>query len=285
MTLQQSQAGQVSTHRHAGGGCLTHPIGRTAGRSGRQRMPDVREIARAAVAAGFQRHIRDTLLRDAPGFDDAWARASNIPGYFHEVNAAAFWSVIQERKPTTVVEIGSYQGRRTAVLGLALQQHIGKGARLVAIDPHTGDRQALEALGLEVLPSLEMFRLHTSSIGISDLLDERVTTAVEAAVQWSGTVDLLFDDGWHSYDAVQEDAAAWLPQLAPDGLVCFDDYLHYDEVRRAVDEVCPRHGLKLYGTVLAQAWAGRQPEPPVGLARALAAGRLRSKIQAIGGHR
>jgi predicted O-methyltransferase YrrM len=246
-------------------------------------MVHVKDIVRAAVAAGFQRYIRDTLLRDASGFDEAWSRASNIPGYFHEVNAAAFWAVVHERRPRTVVEIGSYQGRSTAVIGLALKQHVGAGARLVAIDPHTGDRQALEALGRDVLPSLDLFRLHTSGIGIVDVLDERVATAVDAARGWSGTVDLLFDDGWHSYQAVKDDAAAWLPHLSPDGLVCFDDYLHYDEVRRAVDEACAEHGLTKYGTVLAQMWVGRRAEPPAALARALTAGRLRSKLQAVGG--
>jgi predicted O-methyltransferase YrrM len=246
-------------------------------------MVPVKDVVRAAAAAGFQRYTRDILLRDAPGFDEAWSRASNIPGYFHEVNAASFWAVVHEGRPRTVVEIGSYQGRSTAMIGLALKKHVGAGARLVAIDPHTGDRQALEALGRDVLPSLDLFRLHTSGIGIGDVLEERVTTAVDAASRWSGTVDLLFDDGWHSYEAVKDDANAWLPHLAPDGLACFDDYLHYDEVRRAVDEACAEHGLTLYGTVLAQAWTGRRAEPPAALARAVAAERLKRRLQAVGG--
>ena len=244
-------------------------------------MAKFRDAASAAVAAGFRQYLRDVALETrVTEFDAAWGVTSNIPGYFSETNAAVFWSVIAERHPRRVVEIGSYQGRSTALLALAIREY---GGRLTAVDPHTGDRQAMESLGHNELPSLQMFRLHIAGLGLGDVVEEKVMTSVEAADGWTQPVDLLFDDGWHSYEAVHEDGAAWLPHLAPNGLVCFDDYEHYDEVHRAVDEVCDQYGLTLYGTVLAQAWAGRAVKPPERLAKVLSVNAVRQRVKAWSG--
>ena len=219
-------------------------------------------IARAAVGAGFRTWIRETALEDTTGFGPAWKKANQVPGWFLEANAAVFWGVISERRPDTIVEIGSYLGRSTTLLGLALQAFGQQGCRLVAIDPHTGDRQHLANLRVDKLPSLDLFLLHTSGAGIDGLLETHVAPSQEVASYWRGCVDLLFVDGWHSYDAVRSDADDWLPRLSPQGVVCFDDFGTYTEVRQAVVDVCRGHNLHLYGSVLDQAWAGREADPP-----------------------
>jgi predicted O-methyltransferase YrrM len=48
----------------------------------------------------------------------------------------------------------------------------------------------------------------------------------DAAIRnWSGSIDFLFIDGDHSYDAVRGDWEDWSPHVAPDGTVAFHDAL------------------------------------------------------------
>jgi hypothetical protein len=88
-----------------------------------------------------------------------------------------------------VVEIGSYLGRSTTLLGLALRHADVPAARLVAIDPHTGDRQNMRALTISTIPTLDLFRIYMNAAGIGELLDVRVAPSAEVAADWHDPVD------------------------------------------------------------------------------------------------
>src|SRR4051812_43647120 len=145
--------------------------------------------ARAVLRQARARITTDALVwRYRDEFMRVWRTADWIPGWFHEGSAAVFYSVIRENHPVVVVEIGSYLGRSTVFLALALQQ-TGSPGRVIAIDPHTGDRQQLEGLGAEQLPSYELFRQHCHAARVEHLVEARVQTSSEAAVGWSEDVD------------------------------------------------------------------------------------------------
>ena len=237
-------------------------------------MSDRLHVARVAAGAGLKALTRRAFTREAE-FDEALARIQHVPGWFDATNAAAFWAAVRELRPTTVVEIGSYLGRSTSFLALAVERFGPPGARVVSIDPHTGDRQQLAGVPLPTLPTLEVFRLMIDTVGVTGRIDVRVATSDEAAVGWAQEIDLLYVDGWHSYDAVRRDISNWTTHLSAAGLVCFDDVGTYDEVRRAVHDGCAEVGLTIYGSVLGQAWAGRRTDPPQSLARGLRYARLR----------
>ena len=66
-------------------------------------------------------------------------------------------------------------------------------------------------------------------------------TSVDAAPAIAdGSLDWVYVDGDHTYDAVRNDLAAWAPKLKPGGLMTGDDYGSYGwwegGVQRAVDE-------------------------------------------------
>jgi hypothetical protein len=82
-------------------------------------------------------------------------------------------------------------------------------------------------------------------------------------------VDLLYVDGWHSYEAVVADGEAWLPHLSPRGVVVFDDYAAYREVREATHDLATRGLYRLWGSAFGQAIGGVSAEPPATLRRAL----------------
>ena len=246
--------------------------------------PSSTATERLDVAEALQllRHSSRALARDARTryltdlikwphrheFDSIWRTVDVVPGWFHEGTAAVLYALMRSQPPETAVEIGSYLGRSTVFFALTLRE-VNADGRVVAIDPHSGDRQQLEALSTEELPTFELFRRHCRAAGVDDLVDPHVATSLEVAAKWSGQVDLLYIDGWHSYDAVIADGEAWLPHLSPRGVVVFDDYVAYGEVREAVDELAARGLYRRWGSIFGQAIGGLSDEPPATLRRAL----------------
>jgi predicted O-methyltransferase YrrM len=227
---------------------------------------------RTLIRQARARYTTDLLCRPyRHDFASVWTTVDLVPGWFNEGSAALLYGLMRERPPATVVEIGSYLGRSTVFFGLTLK-HLGGRGRVVAIDPHTGDRQHLEGFAVDRLPSYELFRHHCRAAGVVDVVDAQVARSLEAAERWSGPIDLLYVDGWHSYDAVVADGEAWLPHLSDGGVVLFDDYVAYEEVRRGVADLAERGVFHLWGSVFGQALGGASPEPPPAGERALRLG-------------
>jgi predicted O-methyltransferase YrrM len=237
-----------------------------------------RDLARlvAGSSVGVAKYARFRLACDVlvwPFRDELasiWQVVDQIPGWLREPNAIAMYGAIRAEPPRLIVEIGSYLGRSTVFFALCMRQ-LNPSGRVVAIDPHTGDRQQLEALGVDQIPSFELFKQHCRAAGVEPWVDARRRTSLEAAEGWSEPVDLLYVDGWHSYDAVLGDGRAWLPHLAEHGVVFFDDYGNYGDVRNAVGQLAAEGSFHLWGTVFRQAVGGRQPTPPDAIKRALRA--------------
>src|SRR5436305_12674393 len=194
-------------------------------------------------------------------FATLWSTVDRIPGWFNEGSAAVLYGIMRAQRPETVVEIGSYLGRSTVFFALTLQR-LGGSGRMVAIDPHTGDRQQLDGLASRTLPSFEPFQEHCRAAGVATLVDAQVASSLDAAARWDGSIDLLFIDGWHSYDAVVADGEAWLPHLSEHGIVLFDDYVAYQEVADGVQELADRGLFNLWGGAFGQALGGVTRKPP-----------------------
>lgn len=136
--------------------------------------------------------------------------------------------------PGVVLEIGSYKGLATTALAYGAKHGHHEGVHTV--DPHTGDRQDLEAGGHQG-SSEEDFQRNMRLAGLADEIVSYTMTSDELSKHWSGErIRVLFVDGWHSYEAVTSDIRNWVPLLTPQGVVVIDDYRNYDDVRRAVDD-------------------------------------------------
>jgi predicted O-methyltransferase YrrM len=222
----------------------------------------------AAARAAWMEAARRLALSDhAAGFDEAWRIVGNVPGWLNATDAATLWGVVAELRPSTAVEIGSYLGRSTSLLALAARRFCSHEATVHAIDPHTGDRQQLEALGVETLPSLDLFRLHLRAADVDNIVIEHVEKSDIVARSWVAPIDLLYVDGWHSYEAVYADTVNFGSHLSSGGVVCFDDYGQYQDVRSAAEEACRELGLNWYGVTTLQAWAGKPDQRPRTLER------------------
>jgi predicted O-methyltransferase YrrM len=238
----------------------------------RTRLHRLRAAAKSALVQGETTWSIEFLTAQDPHFSEAWEVAHLIPGWFNQVNAAAQFLVLAEVRPRTIVEIGSYLGKSTVFYAKSLEV-LGIDGTVTAIDPHTGDRQHLEALGVSELPSFDMFRSHLMAAGVSDTVRPIVATSHEAAVGWSDPIDFLFIDGWHTYEAVVEDGRDWIPHLTDGAVVVFDDASKHPGMKRAIRELAEEGTIHLYGEAFGQAFAGRRPGVPTSVRTVLKADR------------
>lgn len=164
---------------------------------------------------------------EEPGFIASADRAESIHGWLSRAEGEVLYQLASRVSVgRVVVEIGSFLGRSTAYLGLGVRP----GVPVYAIDPHTGDRTWVERFAIEKADTSPAFMRNMVRLGLEQVVVPVVATSAAAAAAWDEDrpVGLLFIDGWHSSDAVYQDGSLWLPTVAPDGVVVFDDWASPD---------------------------------------------------------
>ena len=184
--------------------------------------------------------------RSVPGLPSTLsilARIRTIPGWLEDEEAdlliaAAAHALAASPEPEggpTVVEIGSYCGRSTVLLGSVVQA-VCPGGRVVAIDPHRGQVGALDQ-GLEQkAPTLDTLRGHLAAAGLQEIVE--VVPKCSFEVDWHGPIRLLLIDGLHDYVNVARDFLRFEAAVVPGGYVAFHDYAsYYPGVRAFIDDL------------------------------------------------
>lgn len=141
------------------------------------------------------------------------------------------------------VEIGVWKGKSTAFMAERLKQ-LGKlNISFYAIDTFEGSpNESLHKRDPQIdsLYNVACKNLFT--------LQQYVTliraTSVEAATEsyFDDFVEFVFIDATHTYEAVKQDIAAWLPKIKSGGIIAGHDY-DWKGVARAVDELLPEKVL------------------------------------------
>ncbi len=116
----------------------------------------------------------------------------------------------------TIVEIGSYKGRST----IALASGAPEDVVINAIDPHTGTNSDVD-LGLNVDTFQEFLENTKQFKNIHAIRELSVDATQDDSVK---AIQLLFIDGWHSEQAVDNDIKLYLPLCANGAIVVFDDW-------------------------------------------------------------
>jgi hypothetical protein len=122
-----------------------------------------------------------------------------------------------------VVEVGSYCGRGTVVLGSVVKV-LRPTARVWSIDPHDGKLGAVDRY-VFVAPSLEKLRANLAAAGLTDVVE--VVRASAPEVPWREVIGLLLIDGLHDHASVARDFSHFAPWIAEGGYVAFHDYADY----------------------------------------------------------
>jgi glycosyltransferase involved in cell wall biosynthesis len=154
-------------------------------------------------------------------------RIRSIDGWLEDA-AAELLIAVTERvltarvEATTIVELGSYCGRSTVLLGSTIHA-LDARARVFAIDPHRGEVGALDSsVGTEVRkPTFEAFRRNLAEAGLTRTVEPIVRRSYE--VEWFRPIHLIFIDGLHDYLSVSQDLAHFSDWVVPGGYVAFHD--------------------------------------------------------------
>ena len=169
-------------------------------------------------------------------------RMRSIEGWLEEAEADLLIAAVTRAAAAVpdapaVVEVGSYCGKSTVVLGSALSAFDDATAvKIYAIDPHDGIVGALDQGVEQMSPSLETFRQNISNAGLDHLVEPIVKHSFE--VEWDKPICFLFIDGLHDYANVARDFYHFESSIAPGGFVAFHDYARcYPGVQLFVDEL------------------------------------------------
>jgi predicted O-methyltransferase YrrM len=152
---------------------------------------------------------------------------------------------LSELPSGTVVEVGSYVGRSTSVLGSVVQA-MRPTRRLYAIDPHEGVLTTSEGALLHVEPTWEAFRRTLVQARIEDVVEAIVARSYD--VFWDRPIAFLFIDGMHDANSVREDFWHFQPWLVTGAYAAFHDYDgSASSVKAFVDELVESRRLTWIG--------------------------------------
>lgn len=160
-----------------------------------------------------------------------------------ELLLAAAVQVARGDRLCTLVEIGSYQGRSTVVLGGVLKA-LSPESRLYAIDPHEGTVGAADKKLSKGVPTFDAFMANITGAGVAAVVQPMRSLSYETV--WDQPIDLLFVDGLHDRENVERDFRHFEPYLTPGALVLFHDYAgYYPGVVAFVDALVASEGWRI----------------------------------------
>lgn len=167
-------------------------------------------------------------------------RVRQIEGWLDDQEAellmsGAIKACIELPAPQSVVEIGSYQGKSTVLLGSVVKTYFPQG-KVYAIDPHEGVVGAADQ-GLQATPpTLVRFKQNIESAGLSDVVE--TIKEFSFNVKWDKPISLLFIDGLHDYPNVARDFWHFADWVKQGGYIAFHDYAdYYPGVQAFVNEL------------------------------------------------
>lgn len=129
-----------------------------------------------------------------------------------------------------IIEIGSYKGKSTVALGLGSKWISERKRSIYAIDPFIPSRDYGDYYH-DFQKNISGYFLDNYVIPIKKFSDE-------AIIDCPDRIAGLFVDGNHSYLNVKKDIELYTPRVVAGGLIAFHDYNVYQDVKKAVDELC-----------------------------------------------
>jgi predicted O-methyltransferase YrrM len=160
-----------------------------------------------------------------------FALAETVIGFMPaDEGQALFDAASQFLRGGVAVEIGTYCGRSTVLLGAAAAH---TGSVLYTVDHHHGSEE--HQPGWEFhdttmvdpvsgrFDTLPTFRRTLDAAGLDDTIVAVVGKSPVVARGWRTPLELLFIDGGHSEEAAQADFDGWAKWVAPGGALIIHD--------------------------------------------------------------
>lgn len=168
------------------------------------------------------------------------AHADKVKGYMHREELRWLAETARDSgRPATWCEIGCWQGRSaTATVG-----GLRNGSSLILVDNFTGpttrEMPNAAACKRRILEEIERMRAWAPGVDVELLVGFSADVAPQVA---DASLDVLFVDGDHKYEAVVADIESWRPKMRTGALMCGHDFTNKCGVEPAVRELLPQFG-------------------------------------------
>jgi predicted O-methyltransferase YrrM len=160
-----------------------------------------------------------------------------IDGWFNH-QAAYDFLIAQMPEGGTFIELGAWLGKSSAYL---CDKATGK--QITIIDTWKGSPNELtttHALATQV----DIYQMFKANMGDRKYKAIKSTSKAAASKFKDESIDVVFIDLTHTYEAVKEDIELWLPKVKKGGYLAGDDYhQNWQGVIQAVDELLPNRTL------------------------------------------
>lgn len=137
-----------------------------------------------------------------------------------------------------VVEVGVWKGKSISYLVDAFMRRQKNNVKFFAVDHWSGHDQHPPNTVYGTCSSIfDEFCNSMSILGIKDKIETIITESHEGAKSFAdNSVDFVFIDASHDYDACKKDINAWLPKVKVGGIIAGHDYGSWPGVTQAVKE-------------------------------------------------
>lgn len=123
-----------------------------------------------------------------------------------------------------IAEVGSWKGMSTAVIAKTISNFNG---RVFAIDHWKGNNGVPHHKQSQVVDVFTVFRDNMQILGLNNIYPLVMDSLTAATVFGDKSLDLVFIDADHTYQAVKHDIEAWLPKVKSGGIICGHDCQEY----------------------------------------------------------
>jgi hypothetical protein len=171
-------------------------------------------------------------------------RFKKIDHYYHLVegwfNMEAQYLELLDATPEggTLVELGCYKGKSTSFIGVEIHKR-KRDINFFAVDSFQGATNSTDVNEIKAYEGIseieESYTYNVSLIG-NKIKTIKALSHDSANLFKDGSVDCLFIDAGHSYEAVKKDIKAWLPKMKHNGIMAGHDFHAWEGVNKAVTE-------------------------------------------------
>ena len=139
------------------------------------------------------------------------------------------------------VELGAYKGKSTSFIVTEMINK-GRNIKFTTVDTFEGDSGSKDKTEVEAYKQVNVSKMEDEFDKNTEHLSEHfeviVAYSFEAAKYFdSNSVDTIFIDAGHSYEAVKADIEAWLPKMKDGSIMAGHDYSGWPGVGKAVREL------------------------------------------------
>ena len=169
--------------------------------------------------------------------------SKNIPGWLTDKEAGELFDLVSNIPSDNPIccEIGSYMGKSSIVLGMALLAK--RGGKVFCIDPFDLISDYYEQVSRDKLGSGDLTRKqfvmdNIRKYGLEEKIELVQGFSTFVAMNFHQPLDFIFIDGDHGFEGVLGDYFDWSGMLKVGGVIAFHDYYKIDDLKRFNLESC-----------------------------------------------